>query len=125
MEEKHLSECEELVLRTIWSCDEALTMQEIAEKVNQLYKRNWSSKTVSVFLHRIVQKGYLTAKRRGRVFYYYPLVDEAEYRQQAISKCIEVWSDGHVDSFLAAFVQKRPLTEEEKIRIRGMIDAME
>ena len=32
MEEKNLSECEELVIRAIWSSAEPLTMQEITEK---------------------------------------------------------------------------------------------
>ena len=124
MEEKNLSECEELILRTIWKNKEPLTMQEITEKVNQQYKRNWQAKTVSVFLHRIVQKGYLTAERKGRTFYYHPLVAEEVYRQQVISKCVDLWSDGRIDAFVAAFAKGRPLTEEEKERIRSMIDAM-
>ena len=125
MEEKNLSECEELVIRVIWSSAEPLTMQEITEKVNKRFGRSWSAKTVSVFLHRIVHKGYLTAERRGRIFYYHPIVKEEIYRDHVIKKCVDVWSDGRVDAFLAAFMQTRGLSEEEKTRIRGMIDAME
>ena len=124
MEDKLLSECELLVLDVIWKSDELMTIQEIAEKVNHIHHKDWQVRTVSVFLHRITKKGYLTLERKGRTYYYHPVMTEEEYQQQEIVKCVNTWSSGRADLFLCALMRERPLTETEKERIRGMIDAM-
>lgn len=84
---------------------------------------------MSVFLHRISNKGYLTKKRVGHTFYYYPLMTEKEYAErelhQCISKCSDAWDTGRVELFFSAIRKNRPLSEEEKQQIRGMIDGME
>lgn len=125
MEEKTLSECEELVLKVIWAGDSPMTMQEITENVNQQYSRNWQTKTVTTFLSRIVQKGYLTADRKGRQFYYYPTISEEDYRRHEVIRFTDSWTSGRADVFLAAFLSSRRLTEDEKKRIRSMIDEVE
>ena len=125
MEEKLLSECERLVLDVIWKNEEPMTIQEIAEKVIRIHGKDWQIRTVSVFLHRIVAKGYLTLERKGRTYYYHPVMTEKEYKQQEIVKCLNTWSEGRADLFLSALVNERPLTEIEKARIRSLIDGME
>lgn len=125
MEKNTLSECELLVMKVIWRSEESLSLQEIAERVNRIYGKNWKQQTISVFLGRIVKKNFLTSKRQGRQFCYYPLITENEYCQRITVRCVEFLSDGKADVFFAALSQAKGLTNEEKIKIREMLDELD
>lgn len=125
MEDYTLSDCELCVMKVIWRSDESLSLQDIAERVNKSFQKNWKSQTVSVFLGRIVKKNLLTSKRQGRQFYYFPTISEEEYRKKEALKCVDSLGDGRVDVFFAALSQARDLTEEEKEKIRGILNELD
>lgn len=125
MEDYTLSDSELFVMKIIWRSEESLSLQDIAERVNRIYKKNWKPQTVSVFLGRIVKKNLLTSKRQGRQFYYYPTISEEEYRKKEAVKCVDTLGDGKADVFFAALSQARNLTEEEKEKIRGLLNELD
>jgi len=120
-----LTDCEILVMKVIWSCGEAMSIQEITAKINQRYEKDWKVQTVSTFLSRAVKKGYLEMRRSGRTFYYYPVVTEEEYGKREIVKCVENWSGGKLGNLIASFAEAKKLTEKEKEQIRRMLDGMD
>ena len=120
-----LSDSELFVMKIIWRSEESLSLQDIAERVNRVYGKNWKPQTVSVFLGRIVKKNLLISKRQGRQFFYYPTISEEEYRKKETVKCVDTLGDGKADVFFAALSQARNLTEEEKKRIRGILNALD
>lgn len=120
-----LSDSELFVMKVIWRSEESLSLQDIAERVNRVYGKNWKPQTVSVFLGRIVKKNLLISKRQGRQFYYYPTISEEEYRKKEAVKCVDTLGDGKADVFFAALSQARNLTEEEKEKIRGILNELE
>ncbi len=121
---EELTDCEVLVMKVIWHSEEALSIQEITGAVNATYDKDWKVQTVSTFLSKMVKKGYLDMQRKGRYFFYYPLVTEEEYGDREIKKCVELWSDGKIDGLLAAFTRTHKLTEEERKRIGGILDEL-
>lgn len=125
MEDYTLSDSELFVMKVIWRSDESLSLQDIAERVNRFYGKNWKPQTVSVFLGRIVKKNLLVSKRQGRQFYYYPTISEEEYRKKETVKCVDTLGDGKADVFFAALSQARNLTEEEKEKIRGILNELD
>ena len=125
MEDYTLSNSELFVMKVIWRSEESLSLQDIAERVNRVYGKNWKPQTVSVFLGRIVKKNLLVSKRQGRQFYYYPTISEEEYRKKETVKCVDTLGDGKADVFFAALSQARNLTEEEKKKIRGILNELD
>lgn len=123
--QEELTGCELLVMKVIWGSDEILSIQEIVSEINRVYQKNWKTQTVSTFLSRIVKKGYLDMQRKGRSFYYYPQITEDEYGKREIAKCVDFWSDGKIDSLVASFAEVRELSDEEKQRIRRLLDGMD
>ena len=125
MEDYTLSDSELFVMKVIWRSEESLSLQDIAERVNRIYGKNWKPQTVSVFLGRIVKKNLLVSKRQGRQFYYYPTISEEEYRKKETVKCVDTLGDGKADVFFAALSQARNLTNEEKEKIRGILNELD
>lgn len=125
MEDYALSDSELFVMKIIWRSEETLSLQDISERVNRIYGKNWKPQTVSVFLGRIVKKNLLVSKRQGRQFYYYPMITEEEYRKKEALKCVDSLGDGKADILFAALSQARNLTKEEKDKIRGILDELD
>lgn len=121
MGRQDLSKCEGMVMKTIWSSGDILTMQEITVKVNALFHKTWKTQTVSTYLARLVKKGYLSMERQGRVFYYHPLIAEEDYAQREITKCMDMWGNAKAGALLSAFTQAKGLTEEEREYIRSIL----
>ncbi len=125
METYALSDSELLIMKIIWRSEESLSLQEIVQRVNILYQKNWKPQTVSVFLGRIVKKNLLISKRSGRQFFYYPIISEEEYRKKETVKCVDLLGDGKADVFFAALSQARKLTDEEKEHIRSILNELD
>lgn len=124
MEVRALSDSELYVMKVIWRSEEALSLQTIVDRLHQNYRKEWKSQTVSVFLGRIVNKKILRSERKGRQFYYYPLISEADYVKQETVKCVDTLGDGKADVFFAALTQARNLTETEKKEIRDLLNEL-
>lgn len=95
-----LTECEQLVMKTVWDAEDELDLTEIMTRVNDKYHKNWKPQTVSTFLARLVIKGYLRHYRQGRVFFYQILIPMGEYRTQLTHDYVDFWYHGNVDEFL-------------------------
>lgn len=122
MSVRELSKCEGMVMKAIWSSVDILTMQEITVKVNSLFHKTWKTQTVSTYLARLVKKGYLSMERKGRLFYYYPLIEEKEYAGREIVKFMNMWGNAKTGALLSAFTQMEGFTEEEREYIRGILE---
>lgn len=120
-----LTECELIVMKIIWQSEEALSIQEILKQLDEVYHKNWKIQTVSTFLSRSVKKGYLKMTRKGRQFFYTPLVSEEEYGKREITKCVNFWGNGKIDALVASFTKVRKFTDEEKSHIRSLLDDMD
>lgn len=125
MKLEKLTDCEELVMKTVWDAEEELSLMEVMSRVNEKYKKNWKPQTVSTFLARLVKKGYLRHYRQGRVFFYQILVPLDTYKGQLTNDYVNFWNHGNADEFLCALAEERPLREDEVERIQKLIDGMD
>lgn len=125
MKLEKLTNCEELVMKTVWDAEEELSLMEVMSRVNEKYKKNWKPQTVSTFLARLVKKGYLRHYRQGRVFFYQILVPLDTYKGQLTNDYVNFWNHSNADEFLCALAEERPLREDEVERIQKLIDGMD
>ena len=68
---ENLTDCEQLVMKTVWDAEEELSLMEVMQRVNDKYHKEWKPQTVSTFLARLVRKGYLRHYRQGRGVLFY------------------------------------------------------
>ena len=108
---KNLTDCEQLVMKTVWDAAEEIDLMEILERVNSKYGKKWKSQTVSTFLARLVRKGYLRHYRQGRVFYYQVLVPLEEYRAQLTDDFVDFWYRGNKDDIFTSCHEAYPVGE--------------
>ena len=124
MKLEKLTDCEELVMKTVWDAEEELSLMEVMARVNDKYHKDWKPQTVSTFLARLVKKGYLKHYRQGRVFFYQILVPLYVYKGQLTSDYVAFWNHNNADEFLCALSEGRPLRGDEIERIQKLINGM-
>ena len=69
-----LPDAELEIMKIIWKCGGSATSAHIAQKLEG--KKDWAITTVLNFLARLVDRGFLTVHRSGKVNIYTPVVGE-------------------------------------------------
>lgn len=101
-EQTNLTECERIVMKSIWDSGKDVSLVEIMAAIQERYGKNWKRQTVSTFLLHLIQKGYLTSYRVGRVFYYHEEVALADYKRQITAEFLDFWYDNSLEAFQEA-----------------------
>lgn len=114
---KRLSESELDVMLVVWRAQEALDTGEVARRL----QKGWKIQAVQVVLGRLVNKGYLSCEKIGRLNYYIPLVAEADYRAAETETFVEKLYRNSPKSLIAALVQSQPLSKEDLEEIRALL----
>lgn len=125
MRAKEITECEKIVMKCIWDNTDDLSMQDITEMVNTQYGKNWKTQTVSTFLARLVKKEYLRMYRKGRCFYYQPLVDKDEYKDDVLKDYVQFWDGGSMSAFVCGLFGKSMLSKSDREELRKKIEELD
>ena len=122
---EELTPSETLIMKCIWDSGQEMALGEILAQVNETYGKHWKSQTVSTFLGKLVYKGFVRMKRKGRRITYEILVDEKTYSAQQADQFVAFWNEGSVGQFLTAFYHDKKATKEELEELRKIIDELD
>lgn len=112
-----ISDSELEVMRVLWHAGDALPVTEIRETLQR--SRGWEATTVKTLISRLVTKGVLKQEKRS-VFYYSPLISEAEYNDWATHDLISRVYHGSARDLVAALVRSDGLTQSDIDELRDL-----
>lgn len=98
---KKVSDAEEIIMSIIWSNEEPMALDEIRTKANTICGKDWKPQTVSTFLARLCKKGFTSSARKGRYYFYTPLVSRQEYVKASYNLLISRFYHGDEDEMLS------------------------
>lgn len=124
MKQKELTVAETIVMKCIWDSDHEMGLSEILQLTNEKYGRNWKSQTVSTYLAKLVQKGFIKMKRQGRHITYEILILEKAYTAAQAKEFVAFWYGGSLSGFLEAFYDGETVSAEEIDELQGMLDRL-
>lgn len=76
----HLPDAEWDVMKELWKESGPVKSSELLLQLNQ--KKHWSISTLHALLYRLQKRGFVAVQKRMRFNYYFPLVEEQQYREQ-------------------------------------------
>lgn len=117
-----LSKREMEVARIVWTLKEA-TVRQVFEALPA--KRRIDFNTVQTYLRRLEGKGYLDARRRGRILVYCPRVRPEEVIRETVDDLVNRLFDGQAIPLLHYLIRERTISEEELCALREMVDHLE
>lgn len=98
-----ISEAEWEIMKLIWKSN-PITSVEI---INLLSGRMmWSAQTIKTFLTRLIKKEVIGFEKKGRVYYYYPLLSEEECIRSENESFLKKVYDGALNMLLTKFLEE-------------------
>lgn len=117
-----LSEREWTVLNALWETDGA----ELGVLVTKLYENTgWSRNTVLTYLTRMEVKGLVRIDKETYPHIYHATVDRESCQQQERQSFLHRVYSGSAGELIAAFLKEKPISPEERERLRKILDDME
>lgn len=114
-----LSESEMEIMKVIWEMATPVTTTQMLEVFAH---KGWKAQTMSTFLTRLVEKGVLTAARKGKSNLYTPAITLEEYRQLEAEHVIDSMYHGSLRNFLAAFYGGKKMSQAEAEELKAWFD---
>ena len=99
-----------------------MTAQDISEREEM---KKWKYSTIATLLKRMYEKGAVTYEKRGRYFYYSPLIDEREYKTEQTKSLVSRLYNGSVKNLVAALFENKQLSDDDVKDIKDMFDLWE
>lgn len=106
---KRLTEKEEEVMLRFWEHGEMYVRDILATYPDPKPHFN----TVSTFVRFLEQKGFVSHKRTGASYLYYPIVTEEEYHTSSLRSIMNRYFSSSVKNVVSALVKTENLSDEE------------
>ena len=116
----NISDSEMEIMAVLWNANEPITSTQIGEAVE---KHGWKKTTIATFLARLVEKGAISAEKRGKLYYYTPLIPVEEYRKTKTENLINNLYHGSIKEFAAALFEDDKLTEADIAELKAIFDS--
>ncbi len=114
-----LSEAELSVMKVIWS-EPGLTVGEITKSFSETKK--WKVQTVSTFLKRLTDKGYISCEKVKHAGRYSSRISEEEYGAMLAKSLIEENCNGSLKRLCALLCDTGSVSEKEIAELREWFD---
>ncbi|EQF27008.1 penicillinase repressor family protein [Clostridioides difficile CD160] len=118
---QQLSDAELEIMKIIWANNEPVLFAFLLDELTSLGK-TWQKNTLITLLSRLMDKGYLKAKKLGRRNEYTPLISEAEYQTSQTKKLLDKVYEGNVKGLVSNLIQSDLLTDEEYDELKELLE---
>jgi BlaI family transcriptional regulator, penicillinase repressor len=112
-----ITDSEVEVMHVLWEADGELPIAEIRKKLEKTSK--WEASTVKTLLRRLCDKGVVLATKK-EVFYYKPLVSEAEYNEYTTQGLIDRLYSGSAKKLVASLLGNKKFDDKDIEELRTM-----
>ena len=118
----NIGEAELEIMKALWKAGEPVNTQYINEAVEE---KGWKRTTISTFLTRLVDKGAVLSEKRGKLYYYTPLISQKEYRRSQTKNLIMSLYNGSVKDLAVSLFEDERLSEDDIKELRAIFDDKE
>ncbi|MCI9977426.1 BlaI/MecI/CopY family transcriptional regulator [Clostridioides difficile] len=118
---QQLSDAELEIMKIIWTHDKPVLFASLLDELISIGK-TWQKNTLITLLARLMDKGYLKAKKLGRRNEYSPLISESEYQTSQTKKLLDKIYEGNVKGLVSNLIQSDLLTDEEYDELKELLE---
>lgn len=118
----NLGEAELEIMKVVWKADEPIGSTAIGKAVEE---KGWKRTTIATFLARLVEKGALSAERRGKAWYYTPILTAKAYKKSQVKSLIKNLFDGSAQNLIASLFEEEPFSEKEIEELKSIFEDKE
>ncbi|MGN0409177.1 MAG: BlaI/MecI/CopY family transcriptional regulator [Candidatus Fimousia sp.] len=105
-----ISEAEYEIMKIIWD-ESPISTNDVCKKVPASH--NWSQKTIHTLLSRLTAKHVITYEKRGRMYYYYPIISKKRYLNQENHQFLNRFYNGEMTPMLSSLLSDEKISDQE------------
>lgn len=105
-------------MQAIWSEGGSVYFAALMERLNGI-GRSWKPNTVLTFLTRLVEKGFLSANKSGRINQYVSLCTEDQYMESLTHSFLKDVYGGDAKGLVAALLRQDCLSEDDMAELQA------
>ena len=119
---KKLSDNELEIMMAIWKANEPIKSANVAEYMKE---KRWAQTTITSFLARLVDKGFLRCETKGRTNQYTPLIKEQDYLKIKNKRYMERFYGSSVKNMVAELYHHQLISDEDLEEVRQFIEGID
>ncbi len=118
----NIGEAELEIMKVVWKAGEPIGSAAIGKAVEA---KGWKRTTIATFLARLVEKGALSAERRGKAWYYTPILTAKEYRKSQVKRLIKNLFEGSAENLVAALFEEEEFSDKDIQDLKAIFENKE
>jgi len=118
-----LPKSEWIVMQAVWDAVEneaEVTVTELLPAI--IRKRKWHVSTVKTMADRLVKKGYLASRIRGKTCFYRPTVSREQATRKSVASHLDAVLDGAFGPLVAYLADRKGLSEKQIRQIEDILN---
>lgn len=117
-----IGEAELEVMKAIWKSKEAISTPQIEKEIAQ---HGWKRSTITTFLARLVNKGAISAEKRGKTMFYTPIITAKQYKRTQVNSLLKNVFDGSAQDLVVSLFEEKSFTENDIAELKAIFDSKE
>ena len=122
---KQLLHNEQIIMQYIWEMGDETPLRQLLIDINQRYDKDWKRTTIRTYLTQLQEKGLIELHTKRKDSYINALVSEDGYRENLTEQLVDEWYEGSTLDLVANLYKDEKLTEEDKQKLRRMLDELD
>jgi predicted transcriptional regulator len=115
-----LPDAELEIMQAVWKIGGEVTSADIMQSFSG--GKDWAVTTVLSFLARLVERGFLSVRRNGKINLYAPVICENEYLESASKSFLEKLHGNSLKSLVAALFEGNTISEGDIAELKLYIE---
>ncbi len=117
MKEINITEAELNIMKVLWKSKTPLSSYDISYRLNN---KNWKYTTVSTLLSRLTEKHAIAYEKKGKTYFYTPLIEENNYKILQTKNLVTKMYDGSVKKLVASLYENNQISEQDIKEIKEL-----
>ena len=115
-----LSPAEWEIMHTIWNADKPVTVRDVVDRAYPNDEKAYT--TVQTLMNILVDKGFLSRRKQGRLNYYTAAIHREEVLRSSLANIAQRMFQGSWGAMASFLVHSVPLTPEELAELKKTLD---
>ena len=115
---KQLTKAEEEVMQLLWDLKEA----NVASIIDEMPEPKPAYNTISTIVRILESKKFVSHRKEGKGYIYFPKVKKEEYSNQSLNKLVNNYFNGSFKNMVSFFVKRNDLDVKDLEKILKDMD---
>ncbi len=115
---KQLTKAEEEVMQWLWQLEEA----NVASIIDKMPEPKPAYNTISTIIRILENKEFVSHRKEGKGYIYFPRVKKEEYSNQSLNKLMDNYFNGSFRNMVSFFVKKNDMDVKDLEKILKELD---